>query len=96
MLSFKDTFLTIKKKKANLHRQHGTEAEYIIIVKNNLPGSGGKTPSPTGGQFMVYGEGSLLTELLSTGLVFDSRFVMMANEYNMDTKDVNLENDEEP
>ena len=75
---------------ANLHRQHGTEAEYIIIVKNNLPGSGGKTPSPTGGQFIVYGEGSFLIELLSTGLVFDSRFVMMANKYNMDTKDVNL------
>ena len=82
--------LTIKKKMANLHRQHGTEAEYIIIVKNNLPGSGGKTPSPTGGQFMVHGEGSLLTELLSTGRVFDCRFVLMANEYNMDTKDVNL------
>ena len=81
---------------ANLHRQHGTEAEYIIIVNNNLPGSAGKTPSPTGGQFMVYGEGTLLTELLSTELVFDSRFVMMANEFNMDTKDVNLENDEEP
>lgn len=45
---------------------------------------------------MVYGEGTLLTELLSTGLVFDSRFVMMANEFNMDTKDVNLENDKEP
>ena len=60
--------LTIKKKMANLHRQHGTEAEYIIIVKNNLPGSGGKTPSPTGGQFMVYGEGSLLTELLTADL----------------------------
>ena len=48
------------------------------------------------GQFMVYGEGTLLTELLSTGLVFDSRFVMMANEFNMDTKDVDLENDKEP
>ena len=96
--SFKDSFLTLKKKVANLHRQHGTEAEYIIIVKNNLqlPGGGGKTPSPTGGQFMVYGEGTLLTELLSTGLVFDSRFVMMANEFNMDTKDVNLEIDKEP
>ena len=96
--SFKDSFLTLKKNVANLHRQHGTEAEYIIIVKNNLqlPGGGGKTPSPTGGQFMVYGEGTLLTELLSTGLVFDSRVVMMANEFNMDTKDVNLENDKEP
>ena len=96
--SFKDSFLTLKKKVANLHRQHGTEAEYTIIVKNNLqlPAGGGKTPSPTGGQFMVYGEGTLLTELLSTGLVFDSRFVMMANEFNMDTKDVNLENDKEP
>ena len=45
---------------------------------------------------MVYGEGLLITELLSRGLTFDSRFVLMANEYNMDTKDVNLENDEEP
>ena len=54
------------------------------------------TGDGSGGQFMVYGEGTLLTELLSTGLVFDSRVVMMANEFNMDTKDVNLENDKEP
>ena len=91
--SFKDSFLSLKKKIANLHKQHGTEAEYIIIVKNNLQLPGGKRPSPTGGQFMVYGEGSLLTELLSTGIVFDERFVLMANEFNMDTKKVDLEKD---
>ena len=44
---------------------------------------------------MVYGEGSLITELLSKGLTFDSRFVLMANEYNMDTKAVSRENVEE-
>ena len=90
--SFKDSFLSLKKKIANLQKQHGTEGEYLIIVKNNLQLPG---PSPTGGQFMVYGEGSLITELLSKGLTFDSRFVLMANEYNMDTKAVNRENVEE-
>ena len=93
--SFKDSFMTLKKKIANLHKQHGTDPEYLIIVKNNLQLSGAKTPSPTGGQFMVYGEGSLIAELLSKGLTFDSRFVLMANEYNMDTKAVNRENVEE-
>ena len=90
--SFKDSFLSLKKKIANLHKQHGTQPEYLIIVKNNLQLPG---PSPTGGQFMVYGEGSLITELLSKGLTFDSRFVLMANEYNMDTKAVRRENVEE-
>ena len=93
--SFKDSFMTLKKKIANLQKQHGTEGEYLIIVKNNLQLPGGKTPSPTGGQFMVYGEGLLLTELLSTGLIFDGRFVLMANEYNMETKEVNREKDNE-
>ena len=90
--SFKDSFLSLKKKIANLQKQHGTEGEYLIIVKNNLQLPG---PLPTVGQFMVYGEGSLITELLSKGLTFDSRFVLMANEYNMDTKAVSRENVEE-
>ena len=93
--SFKDSFMTLKKKIANLHKQHGTEAEYLIIVKNNLQVPGGKTASKTAGQYMVYAEGTLLSELISKGIIFDSRFVLMANEYNMETKEVNLERDED-
>ena len=32
--SFKDVFKNLKKKIANLHKTHGAEPEYIIIVKN--------------------------------------------------------------
>ena len=87
--------MTLKKKIANIHKQHGAEAEYLIIVKNNIQAPGGKTQSPTAGQYMVYAEGTLLSELLSKGIIFDSRFVRMANEFNMETKEVNLQRDEE-
>ena len=85
----------LKKKVANLQKQHGAEPEYILIVKNNLQDPGAKNPSVTAGKFMVYAEGSLLSEFMSKGIIFDSRFVIMANEYNMDTKDVDDEEDKE-
>ena len=84
--------MTLKKKVANLQKQHGAEPEYILIVKNSLQDPGAKNPSATAGKFMVYAEGSLLSEFMSQGIIFDSRFVIMANEYNMDTKDVDDEN----
>ena len=68
MRSFKDVFKNLKKKIANLHKTHGAEPEYIIIVKNNMQGSGGKNPSPTGGLYMVYGDSPLVRERCSRNL----------------------------
>ena len=94
--SFKDVFKNLKKKVANLHKQHRAQPEYILIVKNNVQNSGGKNPSPTGGLYMVCGEGKLLSEFLKNGIKFDEQqFVMMANQYDMETKKVDIENMEE-
>ena len=90
--SFKDVFKNLKKKVANLQKQHGAHPEYILIVKNNVQNAGGKNPSPTGGLYMVCGEGELLSEFLKNGIKFDDKFVMMANQYDMETKKVNVEN----
>ena len=92
MRSFKDVFKNLKKKIANLQKQHGAQPEYILIVKNNVQNAGGKNPSPTGGLYMVSGEGKLLFEFLKNGIKFDEQqFVMMANQYDMETKKVVIE-----
>ena len=93
--SFKDVFKNLKKKIANLHKTHGAEPEYIIIVKNNMQGSGGKNPSPTGGLYMVYGEGKMFKEFMRNGIKFDERFVLMANEYDMETKSNDIDQDQQ-
>ena len=43
--SFNDAFKNMKKKIANLQKQHGAKPEYIMILKNNVQNSGGKNPS---------------------------------------------------
>ena len=70
----------MKKKIANLQKQHGAKPEYIMILKNNVQNSGKKNPSPTGGLYMVCGEGKLFSEFLKNGIKFDDQFVIMANQ----------------
>lgn len=84
------------KKIGNLQKQHGAKPEYTMILKNNVQNSGGKSLSPTGGLYMVCGEGKLLSEFLKNGIKFDDQFVIMANQYDMETKKADtLENMEE-
>ena len=86
----------MKKKIANFQKQHGAKPEYIMILKNNVQNSGGKNPSQTGGLYMVCGEGKLFSEFLKNGIKFDDQFVIMANQYDMETKKADtLENMEE-
>ena len=40
--SMKDQYLTLKKNVANLQRIHGVEAEFMLIVKNNIQTTGAK------------------------------------------------------
>ena len=45
---------------------------------------------------MVCGEGKLFSEFLKNGIKFDDQFVIMANQYDMETKKADtLENMEE-
>ena len=60
-----------------------------------MQGSGGKNPSSTGGPYMVYGEGKMFKEFMRNGIKFDERFVLMANEYDMETKSNDIDQDQQ-
>ena len=57
--SFKDKYLTLKKNICNLQKVHGVEAEFALIVKNNLQIPGGRNASTTAGRFMVVCDGKI-------------------------------------
>ena len=84
--SFKDQFLTLKKNISNLQKVHGVEAEFVLIMKNNIQMAGGKNQSPTAGQYMVSCEGEMKNLLFSTGIKFGEGFVIMANDCDMQIK----------
>ena len=81
--SFKDQFLTSKKNISNLQIVHGAEAEFLLIVQNNIQKPGGKNSAQTAEKYMVACQGSLKEQLFSTGIKFGDDFVMMANDHDM-------------
>ena len=82
--SMKDQYLTLRKNVANLQRIHGVDAEFALIVKNNIQTTGAKNSAPTAGKYMVYSEGNLKDLFFSSGIKYDHRFVIMENDF--DTK----------
>ena len=45
--SIKDQCLTLKKSVANLQKIHGVDAEFMLVVKNNIQSAGAKNSAPT-------------------------------------------------
>ena len=62
---------------------HGAEAEFLLIVQNNIQKPGGKNSAQTAGKDMVACQGSLKEQLFSTGIKFGDDFVMIANDHDM-------------
>ena len=54
--SFKDKYLTLKKKTSAIHKEHGTDSDYILIIKNNLQ-KPGKELFPNSRNIFSYGKG---------------------------------------
>ena len=81
--SMKDQFLTIKKSVANLQKIHGVDAEFMLIVKNNIQSTGAKNSAPTAGKYMVISEGKLKELFFGSGVKFDENFVIMQNDFDM-------------
>ena len=85
--SFKDKYLTLKKNICNLQKVHGVEAEFALIVKNNLQIAGGRNASTTAGRFMVVCDGRMKELLFSSGIKFEEGFVLMDNDHDMQIKE---------
>ena len=81
--SMKDQYLTVKKSVANLQRIHGVDADFMLIVKNNIQSTGAKNSAPTAGKYMVIAEGGLNEQFFGSGVKFDENFVIMKNDYDM-------------
>ena len=81
--SMKDQFLTIKKSVINLQKIHGVDAEFMLIVKNNIQSTGAKNSAPTAGKYMVISEGKLKELFFGSGVKFDENFVIMENDFDM-------------
>ena len=81
--SMKDQFLTIKKSVANLQKIHGVDAEFMLIVKNNIQSTGAKNSAPTAGKYMVISEGKLKELFFGSEVKFDENFVIMENDFDM-------------
>ena len=81
--SMKDQYLTIKKSVANLQKIHGVDAEFMLIVKNNIQSTGAKNSAPTAGKYMVISEGKLKELFFGSGVKFDEGFVIMENDFDM-------------
>ena len=81
--SMKDQYLTIKKSVANLQKIHGVDAEFMLIVKNNIQSTGAKNSAPTAGKYMVISEGKLKELFFGSGVKFDENFVIMENDFDM-------------
>ena len=81
--SMKDQYLTIKKSVANLQKIHGVDAEFMLIVKNNIQSTGAKNSAPSAGKYMVISEGKLKELFFGSGVKFNEGFVIMENDFDM-------------
>ena len=81
--SMKDQFLTLKKSVANLQKILGVDAEFMLVVINNIQSAGAKNSAPTAGKFMVITEGKLKELFFGSGVKFDEDFVIMQNDFDM-------------
>ena len=94
--SFKQKYLTLKKKVSALQLEVGGEEDFPLIVKNNLQTPSRNQQSLTAGKYMIYGKGSLSDQFHTTGIKFASeKMVKMENnyDYTLDNS-VNPTNDE--
>ena len=70
-----------------MQKVHEVEAEFALIVKNNLQIAGGRNASTTAGRFMVVCDGRMKELLFSSGIKFEEGFVLMDNDYDMHIKE---------
>ena len=100
--SFKEKYLTLKKKVSSHQREHGVEEDYLLLIKNNLQDPNAVNAGTTAGKYLVVSEGPARELFLTEGLRFEKGVTyMMANTWDMSEEKVieedksDLEDDEE-
>ena len=78
--SFRNQFLTMKKKASRLQREVGSEPDFVLIMKNNLQDPKTSNASASAGKYLIYGEGKIRDKLLQSGIQFVAKeMFLLAN-----------------
>ena len=79
-------FKTLKKRIMRHQGEHGTSADYIILMRNNLQDPKYKNASPTAGKYMVFGEGPAKERFLNGDLLYniEEMFLMASHKNNQE------------
>ena len=78
--NFKVKFLTLKKKVSAFQFEHGCQADFLLMMRNNVQSQKVSNPSLTAGKYMVFCDGAIKRALFEEGIKFERIMMyMMAN-----------------
>ena len=92
---FHDKFKTMKNRIMRHQREHGSFADYIILMKNNLQDHKSKNASPTAGKYMVFGEGPAKKKFLNGDLLYNREDMFLMESHKNSQKEVVSEDQEQ-
>ena len=72
--SWRNQFLTLKKKVSRMQIEAGAEPNFLIIMMNNVQDPNASNPSKSAGKYLTYGEGTIKETFISEGLQLDESF----------------------
>ena len=77
--SWRNQFLTLKKKVSRMQIEAGAEPNFLIIMMNNVQDPNASNPSKSAGKYLTYGEGTIKEKFISEGLQLDESYFLLAN-----------------
>ena len=80
--SWRNQFLTLKKKVSGMQIEAGAEPNFLIIMMNNVQDPNASNPSKSAGKYLTYGEGTIKEKFISEGLQLDETYFLLANNKN--------------
>ena len=80
--SWRNQFLTLKKKVSRMQIEADAEPNFLIIMLNNVQDLNASNPSQSAGKYLTNGEGAIKEAFLSRGLQLDESYYLLANNKN--------------
>ena len=77
--SWRNQFLTLKKKVSRMQIEAGAQPNFLIIMMNNVQDPNASNPSKSAGKYLTYGEGTIKEKFISEGLQLDESYFLLAN-----------------
>lgn len=94
MNSFWAKYKTLKKKVSQHQVEHGAEADFVLLIKNNVQDPSVRNAAKTAGKYMVFAGGPAKQMLIEEGIKY-KRNTMYLMENHIDIKEEIVEEEEE-